>query len=183
MMIDRIRREHGYMIRLLAILENKVANLKQGESINYSLIKEIVDYLGDHSERVHHPKEDLLYHYYLAHYGEQQEIENLELEHQELSIKTHAFLDVVEMILKDAVVPRDLFLNQLEDFLSAQRKHLQLEERKVLPLICQQFTVEDWQTVESQYSASEDDPVFGETIAEQYIQLAQRVRIADDEAS
>ena len=75
MMIERIRREHGYMVRLLAVLRQKIALLKEEQTINYSLVREIVDYLAHHSERVHHPKEDILYHYYLEHYGHHTDIE------------------------------------------------------------------------------------------------------------
>ncbi|MCG9596556.1 hemerythrin domain-containing protein [Vibrio sp. Isolate25] len=181
MMIERIRREHGYMVRLLAVLRQKIALLRQEQAINYSLVKEIVDYLAHHSERVHHPKEDILYHYYLEHYGHHQDIENLEIEHQTLSLKTHAFLDTVDMILQDAVVPQDMFVQQLEGFILDQKRHLDLEEQSILPLINQRFTLHDWQAVEKLWSINEDDPVFGDTIAEQYQQLASRVRQGDQE--
>ncbi|NTJ37936.1 hemerythrin domain-containing protein, partial [Vibrio vulnificus] len=61
MMIERIRREHGYIVRMLAILRHKVELLKNEQPINYSLVAEIVSYLSDHAEKVHHPKEDILY--------------------------------------------------------------------------------------------------------------------------
>lgn len=181
MMMERIRREHGYMVRLLAVLKQKIALLEQEESINYSLLREIVTYLAEHSERVHHPKEDILYRYYLDHFGEQQEIVNLESEHKELSEKTHDFLATVDMILNDSVVPQDIFVSQLQEFVESQKSHLELEERSVLPLIAKVFTVKDWQAVEDLWSENEDDPVFGETIAEKYQQLAQRVRQNEQE--
>ncbi len=176
MMIERIRREHSYMVQLLVILRNKTAQLKAGETINYSLVFEIVSYLMNHSEKVHHPKEDIIYRHYLKHYGETQNIENLESEHKRLSDITAEFLLVVEMILQDAVVPQQVFISQLEGFVSAQKAHLELEERHILPMIVDTFTMKDWQMVESQWAQPEDDPVFGNTIADQYRQLAARVR-------
>ncbi len=183
MMIERIRREHGYMTRLLAILRGKLQLLKDEQPINYGLIKEIVDYLSRHSERVHHPKEDILYHHYINQYGEQDEVANLEKEHQLLSETTHAFLDTVEMILNDAVVPQQVFIEQLEQFITSQRQHLELEEQFVLPLISRTFTVSDWQQVESLWNCNEDDPVFGSTIADRYAQLARRVRQSETECN
>ncbi|MBF4255954.1 hemerythrin domain-containing protein [Vibrio anguillarum] len=176
MMIERIRREHGYMARLLAILRDKQRQLSNEQSINYSLVREIIDYLATHSESVHHPKEDILYHYYIDHYGQHNDIQNLAREHVELSEKTHAFLEIVDMILQDAVVPQHVFIEQLDAFISSQKRHLELEEQSVLPLISRTFNVADWQAVEASWQQSEDDPVFGETIAEQYQQLAHRVR-------
>ncbi|MGR5389594.1 hemerythrin domain-containing protein [Vibrio crassostreae] len=181
MMIERIRREHGYMARLLAILNNKLELLKQEREINYSLIAEVVDYLMNHSDKVHHPKEDVIYRYYLKQYGSDQAIEDLELDHQLLSEKTADFLGVVDMILQDAVVPQQVFIEQLEAFVKAQRKHMEYEEKHVLPMIVEAFTVKDWQEVESQWLQPEDDPVFGETIADQYRQLAARVRQNEQE--
>ncbi len=181
MMMERIRREHSYMVRLLSILRHKLDLVKSEQPINYSLLKEIVDYLASHSEKVHHPKEDILYRHYMAHYGDEQQVANLEREHQELAQITHQFLDVMEMILNDAVVPQDVFIEQLEAFLQGQKQHLELEEQSILPLINQTFELEDWQNVESQWQNNDDDPVFGETIAERYALLARRVRKSESE--
>ncbi|GIA27664.1 hemerythrin domain-containing protein [Vibrio cholerae] len=181
MMMERIRREHSYMVRLLSILRHKLDLVKSEQPINYSLLKEIVDYLASHSEKVHHPKEDILYRHYMAHYGDKQQVANLEREHQELAQITHQFLDVMEMILNDAVVPQDVFIEQLEAFLQGQKQHLELEEQSILPLINQTFELEDWQSVESQWQNNDDDPVFGETIAERYALLARRVRKSESE--
>lgn len=176
MMMEQIHREHGYMVRLLAILKSKWNTLKDEKPINYSLVKEIVDYLSTHSESVHHPKEDVLYRYFVEKYPASSEIKSLELEHQELSEKTREFILTVDMILQDAVVPQDVFLDQLENFIQNQKQHLDFEEKEVLPLIKRTFTTQDWQAVESQWEQSDDDPVFGDTIADRYKQLAERVR-------
>lgn len=181
MMLERIRREHGYMVRLLAILREKLQLLNSEQLINYSLIKEIVDYLGIHSQSVHHPKENILYHYYQQHYSMTPIVEDLQQEHDLLAEQTQAFLLIVEMILQDAVVPQDVFIEKLSDFIEQQQHHLDLEERSVFPLIENAFTVSDWQQVESIWSGHEDDPVFGETIAEQFTQLARRVRQSEFE--
>ncbi|WP_375751296.1 hemerythrin domain-containing protein [Vibrio sp. HN007] len=187
MMIEQIRREHGYMVRLLAILRKKLNRIRSEEPINYSLIKEIVDYLSSHSESTHHPKEDILYQYYIKTYGagdkvHNQEMKDLEKDHVELSAKTHDFLDIVEMILQDAVVPLDVFADQLESFIQEQKRHLDFEEHEVLPVINKTFTTHDWQAVESLWEQTDDDPVFGDTIADKYKQLAERVRQTDQEA-
>ncbi|MCG3724985.1 hemerythrin domain-containing protein [Vibrio cincinnatiensis] len=182
MMIERIQREHGYMARLLAILRDKLQLLKAEKSVNYSLIKEIVDYLGSHSEAIHHPKEDIIYRYYIEHYAQEPTIDNLEKEHLQLAEQTQSFLNLIDMILQDAVVPQALFIDQLEAFIETQLHHLELEDKSVLPLINQTFSISDWQKVEAQWTNNEDDPVFGETIAERFSQLARRVRKSNAES-
>ncbi|MGX9417003.1 hemerythrin domain-containing protein [Vibrio sp. RC27] len=176
MIIERIRREHGYMSRLLAILRRKLVLLKDEESVNYSLVKEIVDYLSSHSEVVHHPKEDLIYHYYVEKYGKQADVTDLEEDHKALSAKTHEFLDLIEMVLQDAVVPQDILITQLSEFIKSQKTHLDMEEKEIIPLLLETFTDDDWVHVESQWDHNDDDPVFGESISVRYKQLANRVR-------
>lgn len=183
MMIERIRREHGYMVRLIAILRHKLNQLKDERPVNYAVLREIVDYLATHSERVHHPKEDILYHYYQSHYGQHHKIDDLEHDHQALSEKTHDFLQTVDMVLQDAVIPQQVFIDQLESFLNMQKQHLEMEEKQVFPYLMDVFTVEDWQAVEAQWSVCEDDPVFGETIAEQNQQLAERIHQTEHECT
>lgn len=175
-MIERIRQEHGYIMRLLAILRSKHHALENEKPINYELMREIVDYLGSHSESSHHPKEDLLYQYYIETYGQRQDFVDLEEAHKQLSKKTHHFLEMIEMILRDAIVPQDLFIEQLADFIVSQKQHLDMEEALFIPVISQTFTPKDWLVVESRWLVEEDDPVFGDTIADRYKQLAQRVR-------
>ena len=51
MMIERIRREHGYMARLLMILKTKLELLQKERAINYSLVAE-VGWLGEPTTRV-----------------------------------------------------------------------------------------------------------------------------------
>lgn len=184
MIIEQIRREHGYMVRLLAILKKKLTALRDEKPINYSLVKEIVDYLCSYSEKTHHPKEDILYQYYIEHYGAENQVrgntmKNLEADHVALAKRSHEFMDIVEMILQDAVVPQDVFMAQLEGFIKAQKAHLDLEEQEILPVISNTFSTQDWQVVESMWEHPGDDPVFGDTIADQYKQLAKRVRQAD----
>jgi hemerythrin-like domain-containing protein len=182
MMMEQIHREHGYMVRLLAILNKKWHSLKDEKPINYRLVSDIVDYLSSHSERVHHPKEDILYRHYVENYAASHGdvVANLEHEHQQLSQKTSEFSLTIDMILQDAVVPLDVFTQQLETFIQDQKQHLDLEEKSVLPLIKNTFTTEDWQQVESQWDQNEDDPVFGDTIADRYKQLAERIRNTRD---
>jgi hemerythrin-like domain-containing protein len=183
MMIERIHREHGYMVRLLAILNKTLLQLDAEKTINYSVVKEVVNYLCDHSERTHHPKEDLIYNYFEEKYADQYPIPDLEQAHIELAGITHDFLEIVDMILQDAVVPREVFTQQLTQFINYQKKHLEIEERDVLPLINKVLTIKDWQYLEQQWGSQDEDPVFGETIADGYQQLAEMVKETENEAS
>jgi hemerythrin-like domain-containing protein len=74
-----------------------------------------------------------------------------------------------------------VFIDQLAAFIEAQRKHMEYEEKVILPIIVGAFSVQDWRSVEELWQQPEDDPVFGDTIADQYRQLAIRVRQSEEE--
>ncbi|KMV29131.1 hemerythrin domain-containing protein [Photobacterium swingsii] len=177
MMLEKIHAEHGYINRLLIILEQKLNAIQQGQPVNYSLIKDIVEYLHKHAECCHHPKEDVIYHYYQQKYADQGVMKELDIEHQELALLTDDFANTLDMILMDAVIPLDVFADKLNQFVTRQRMHLEFEEKYVFPLIRRHFTTQDWVEVGKQYQECECDPLFGEQALPRYQRL--RARLAE----
>ncbi|MFV0574345.1 MAG: hemerythrin domain-containing protein [Vibrio sp.] len=173
MLGEIISREHSYMVRLLVILDQKLQRLKEGKKINYSIINDVVTYLQKHSEKTHHPKEDIIYHYFIEHYGDQHNIANLEKEHQNLGAITEEFAQLISMVLHDAVVPNDVFVEHLSNFIYQQKKHLDFEEREILPALKKHFTAQDWKNVEELWGGEAHDPLFGQQIDEVYERLAE----------
>lgn len=171
MLSDIVSREHSYMVRLLVILDDILHNLKSEEPVDYKVVAEIIHYLQRHSEQTHHPKEDIIYHYYLEHYGESEKIANLALAHSELAQVTREFSDLVEMVNNDAVVPNDVCYQALAHFIHQQKKHLDFEEREILPQLKKMFTTQDWQQVEKLWGEEDKDPLFGSDIENDYAKL------------
>ncbi|UXI00862.1 hemerythrin domain-containing protein [Photobacterium sp. TY1-4] len=175
MMLESIHTEHGYIIRLLNILQRKLVAIQQGKDVDYQLIKDIVEYLQKHAECCHHPKEDVLYHYYQSHYADSRGMNDLEAEHVALAKLTQEFSETVDMILMDAVIPLDVFAAKLNTFVSRQKAHLEFEEKYIFPLIRNTFTAEDWVNVSAQYEECMCDPLFGDQVSERYRSLAERL--------
>ncbi|MDX1303332.1 hemerythrin domain-containing protein [Photobacterium sp.] len=177
MILEIIHTEHGYINRLLKVLQQKLASIKNGQSVDYSLIKDIVDYLHNYAQCCHHPKEDILYHYYQSHYDKNDDMKSLELEHQELAQLTSEFSETVDMILMDAVIPLDVFAEKLNTFVTRQKAHLEFEEKQVFPLIRRHFTAKDWVAVSAEYQGEYSDPLFGDQVADRYLKLSKRLLI------
>ena len=96
-------------------------------------------------------------------------------------IKSEADLLVVQEVI-DAVLDSGEMTPEKQDYINVLGILVhEYEEKHVLPMIIEEFTVKDWQEVESQWLQPENDPVFGETIADQYRQLAARVRQNEQE--
>ncbi|GAB6261482.1 hemerythrin domain-containing protein [Photobacterium sp. CCB-ST2H9] len=175
MLLDSIHTEHGYISRLLRLLRTKLTAIREGHEVNYQLIRDIVTYLQNQAEHYHHPKEDVIYHYYINHYGNEQRILDLEAEHLELAALTAEFAETVDMILMDAVIPLDVFADKLNVFVERQKQHLEMEEKQVFPAIRKRFTSADWAAVESEYQDCLSDPLFGQEVSAQYRELARRL--------
>ncbi|WP_028023875.1 hemerythrin domain-containing protein [Enterovibrio calviensis] len=171
MLVASIHRDHRNITRLLRLLTDKLAAIRDEQTVNYGLIRDTLLYLQDHAERCHHPKEDLIYHYYLANYADTEGVAKLDAEHEALAALTAEFSASVEMILMDAVIPLDVFADKLTEFVEQQRRHLELEERSVLPAIEKTLTAEDWRYLQSQWE-EEEDPLFGEQVAVRFKALA-----------
>src|ERR1051325_1029681 len=52
------RTDHDYFRRLLALLQKEIDVFHRGERPNYELMLDILSYLRDFCDRVHHPVED-----------------------------------------------------------------------------------------------------------------------------
>ncbi|WP_300175074.1 hemerythrin domain-containing protein [uncultured Aliivibrio sp.] len=175
MLIESIYKEHGYINRVIQLLDSKLSRLEDEKTVNYNVIRESVNYLSSVAEKVHHPKEDMIYQYYIEHYGKHEGLTNLLQEHHTLSDDTEKFSVTIEMILNDAIVPKDIFKSYLKAFTHRIRMHLELEEKEILPFLKAHLTVDDWKELE-RYWSEEEDPVFGVQVDKRYLELAEKVR-------
>ncbi|OEF22608.1 hemerythrin domain-containing protein [Vibrio rumoiensis] len=176
MLGEIISREHSYMVRLLVILDEKATQLQNDKEIDYQIVHDVIVYLQQHSQQTHHPKEDLIYHYYLEHYGKNSDIANLDNEHKLLDKVTLEFSELVEMVLQDSIVPKEVFIQQLHHFIHEQKRHLDFEEREILPKLKRDFSAKDWEAVESLWGEEVSDPLFGHDIEEEYLRLSSYMK-------
>ncbi|OEE85629.1 hypothetical protein A1OQ_02960 [Enterovibrio norvegicus FF-162] len=172
MLVASIHRDHSNISRLLRLLTQNLGAIRDEKPVNFGQIRDTVMYLQEYAEKYHHPKEDLIYHYYVSHYDDLEGVAKLDAEHEELAVLTAEFADTVEMILMDAVIPLDLFADRLNKFVEQQRSHLELEESSVLPAIEKTLTTDDWNSLQSQWEEEEQDPLFGEQVAVRFKELA-----------
>src|SRR5712691_9551926 len=50
--------EHAYFQRLLGMLQKEADRFHSGERPNYELMLDIISYLRDYADELHHPRED-----------------------------------------------------------------------------------------------------------------------------
>lgn len=176
-MLEIIHNDHRNINQLLRILRKKINLLENDEKVDYRLIKVIISYLKNYSDKYHHPMEDLIYAYYLRYRVVPDEIANrLSREHKLIKNATLELDELVEMVLLDAIVPKELCIEKLTNFVEMQAVHLMYEESQVLPEIRDSLSADDWANLEQQWQHNHyDDPLFGDNIGEEYKALAERI--------
>lgn len=184
-MLQLIRNDHKNLAILIHLLQDKLRRLRQDEPINYGLIRDVVAYMQEYADRYHHKFEDVIYDYYLKHKtgAASAAINRLEQEHDRIASDTAAFRELIEMILLDSVVPRDAFVERLDAFVEQQLRHMDYEEREILPELEKMFTAADWQAIAASLPGHDGDaqatstvqrmdPLFGDEVAHRYRDLA-----------
>lgn len=176
-MLDIIHNDHRNINQLLRILRKKITSLQNDENIDYRLVKVIISYLRNYSDKYHHPMEDMIYAYYLKYRVVSDVIVNrLALEHQQIKDATIELDELVEMVLLDAIVPQQNCIDRLTKFVDLQALHLMYEEAEIIPAIRESLGADDWSNLQQQWQHNHyDDPLFGDKIAEEYKALADRI--------
>jgi hemerythrin-like domain-containing protein len=176
-MLDIIHNDHRNINQLLRILRKKIKSLEEDKEIDYRLVKAIINYMKNYSDKYHHPMEDLIYAYYLKFRVVPDEVAiRLSREHELIKEVTIELNDLIEMVLLDAIVPKEQCLEKLSVFVEMQAAHLMYEESQILPGIRESLSADDWSNLQQQWKHNHyDDPLFGDKIGEEYKALAERI--------
>lgn len=159
-MIDVIRQlhaEHGNMAKLLSVLERQVVVFRDGGAPDYDVIEAVVEYFLDYPDKYHHPKENLVAQMMLERAADKAgPLQALEAQHEELGLLTRRFASFVRRVLQEAELPRNDFVRAADEFIAAQRHHMQMEDEHFLPVAESALTRADLAELDSRLFSVED---------------------------
>ncbi len=185
-LLERLHRDHRHLGRLLRLLEAEGERMRAGEDGDLALMADIIEYMESYPEVAHHPLEDALAEYYLSHYTPDPAVAGrfraTLAEHATLHEATRRLRATLESLLNDVLIPRETLLQQLDDYIDLQRRHLQREERELFPILHEAFTADDWRALEAA-RPERPDPLFGERLTDSFRALLARIlagEAADD---
>jgi hemerythrin-like domain-containing protein len=160
-LLDKLKRDHVNLKRLLDLLSQELDAFFAGEESNFDLKIELLDYIEHYAEQVHHPTEDLIY---LAALPKTEQgralLQRLNREHCNLVGAARRFRETLEGIVQGEVMTRDEVETRGREFVALQRQHIDLEDHEVFPLLEQVLTEAQWQEVSAK-APKEEDPIFG----------------------
>lgn len=161
-LLDRLQQDHKHLSLLLELLEKLLDMFHSGTEPDYEMMCEMLEYMENYSDQVHHPSEDMIFERLRTHAGQHHSVlEVLMRQHEVLSDLTRHFRQSLEGIVHEEVLRRDEVEAQGRDLVETLRKHLNLEESEAFPLAREILTEEDWEAIDA--SASKVvDPLFGD---------------------
>ena len=167
-LLDRLAEDHRRLARLLALLEGLLDRFSSGEEPDYELMCELLEYMIDYADQVHHPSEDLIFERLLAQPGQGHDVlRRLMLQHEALAQLNRRFKESLEGIVHEEVLPRDEVEQQGRELVATLREHMRLEDQEAFPLAVEQLRPDDWSELESE-APSVEDPVFGQADPERF---------------
>jgi hemerythrin-like domain-containing protein len=169
--------EHVYFNRLLQLLQREVYVFHGGGRPNYELMFDIVSYLREYGDEVHHPREDVAFERLAKRRPEMElAIGRLGQEHRVIALAGERLLKHIEAILDGSMVPRAEVEVAAATYLVYYGNHIAKEEEDVLPRAALQLAEEDWRAVAGATPAVRD-PLFGTEAAERYRELRRRIAL------
>ncbi len=163
--IAALERDHANITKLLEILESEILAIEVGKTPDYPLMQDIMRYMAQYPDRLHHPKEDLIFVQLLKREpGVRDDVEDLLEEHISIALAGQEFDRLLRKSAVDSVDVREQLGTSAFAYIRALREHMLKEERELFALAKAIFTKEDWQVINEEVDAFED-PLFGAMIA------------------
>jgi len=169
--IAALERDHANIAKLLDILESEILAIEVGKTPDYPLMRDIMRYLAQYSDRFHHPKEDLIFAKLLK--GDPRvrgDVEDLIEEHVVIRLVGQEFVRLLHESGVDSVDVREQLGTSGSAYIHALRAHMSKEEKMLFPLARKTLTNADWQVIDEAVKAI-DDPLFDEMTADDYRRL------------
>lgn len=157
--------EHRHMTALVNLLEQRLSQRQKLASGDYYLMRDVIAYLHDFPDQVHHPTEDLLFDSLVVRRPDlASEVASLRAEHAQQAIETARLLECLEQaIAAGRYVQEQSLRTQITQFAEQQRNHMMRENRNLFPAAVASLRASDWKTL-ARRSELHDDPLFGDQL-------------------
>lgn len=140
--------DHVRFTRLLDTLDGEVALFHEGRQPNYELMRDILLWLRNYSDGVHHPREDMAFERLVAHAPALRlPVNRLLQEHRVIAHAGEALLVRLEEAAGGGFAPRAELEAAAATFLAYYRNHMSTEEGVVMRRAAELLDQADWAAV------------------------------------
>lgn len=149
--------EHDYFKRLLQLLQEEADTLHEGGSPNYELMLDILSYLREYGDAVHHPREDEVCRRLVQRDpGQRAKVARLHQEHRVIAEAGETLRTLLEEAVADAMVSRSQIETAAATYIVYYGNHIDREEKEVLPAAGKALTEADWMAAKAAAVAAPD---------------------------
>jgi hemerythrin-like domain-containing protein len=154
---------------LLKLLDQRAQKKQALGSGDYSLMRDVIAYLHDYPDAVHHPTEDLLFERLSGLRPDlTQEVDVLREQHHKMGQDSAHLLEELDSA---AAKPSDASEARIRQrtlaFSRRQARHMQRENRKLFPAAMSELGAADWKVI-SRRAKLHEDPLFGSNVHTQH---------------
>lgn len=159
--MNELRTDHRNMVQLLDLLDAETVRLADADEPDYDLVYDIMTYMSEYPDAVHHPKEDMIYRHLKENHDDIEEsLRHIETDHKALGMASHEIRRDIDAIAADGVVSREALAASLRKYSEDLRKHMYWEEKDLFELADTMDDDESWAELLKSYDEA-SDPLFG----------------------
>lgn len=179
-LVERLGQDHRRLAQLLNLLEGLLDEFRDGLEPDYELMCELMEYLIDYEDQVHHPSEDLIFERILAEVGPGHAVlTQLMQQHQNMMQLNRRFKESLEGIVHEEVLRRDEVERQGRALIAQLREHMQVEEERAFPLALTCLSDAVWSELLAA-APNVEDPVFGQKDPERFRMIYKQLKLGRD---
>jgi hemerythrin-like domain-containing protein len=176
MLISRLRSDHRNMAMLLDSLDAEIDKLTSSGEPDYSLVSDIMLYVTEYPDVVHHPKEDIVYrHLESLRPDIRSDLERVEKDHRFIEDWGLKLKYDIATLSSGTTPGRDELIAELHDYMEQLREHMYWEETELFSLADELQHYGDWSDV---ILANNEisDPLFGSQVERKYGRLLASIQ-------
>jgi hemerythrin-like domain-containing protein len=175
--IYKLRKEHVNFKKLLNLLDEQLDILEKGGNPDYPLMLDILYYMTQYVDLVHHPKEEAIFALLAARDpGAKKNVAELTKQHHTIEKSGISFYEKLDSIISEAC--GIIKLAKIEApgrlYSSSLRTHMDKEEKGLFVLAGQLLNDNDWKGIKSEVQ-TKTDPIFGQAIEARFHRVCEQL--------
>ena len=175
-LMSSLRTDHRNMALLLDLLDLETEKLAALGEPDYDFMQDIMVYMTEYPDIVHHPKEDLIYrHLRSLHPDIDDDLKRVETDHRHIEESGLGLKNDIKAILAGAILNRDEIVADLRQYIEQLREHMCWEEKDLFTLADKVQSDGDWSAIVSKNDEI-GDPLFGPQVERKYRKLLARIQ-------
>ena len=164
------------MALLLDLLDLETERLAASGVPDYGLVQDIMLYMTEYPDVVHHPTEDFIYRHLKSLRPDiDDDLERVERDHENIENLGLKLKNDIEAMSVGANLNRDEVIKELRQYIRQLREHMYWEEKGLFTLADELQGDADWLAIVSN-NEKVDDPIFGPRVERKYRRLLARIQ-------